>query len=221
MVTVDSDELVLLPLRFQVCFDNFDVPVRRNWAHPSGSALPHLHWGSPLPHLRRDRTHPCHICAGTGLTPATSALVLGLTSATSAPGLRQVAMRALLAMHILPSGPEAMVVSDKLRPHMPAGMSSDAARASESVRKRSLFSRPLAAPPTSTATTARVDAESLSRFIAERSADRLLCSWLVCGARLFGGCLSASVLLFRLGVWFSPSALASSAFYRWPALVAS
>ena len=47
----------------------------------------------------------------------------------------------------------------------------DAARASESVRKRSLFSRPLAAPPTSTATTARVDAESLSRFIAERSAD--------------------------------------------------
>jgi len=67
MVTVDSGELVLLPLRFQVCFDNFDVPVRRNWAHPSGSALPHLHWGSPLPHLRRDRTHPCHICAGTGL----------------------------------------------------------------------------------------------------------------------------------------------------------
>ena len=29
--------------------------------------------GSPLPHLRRDWAHPCHICAGTGLSPATSA----------------------------------------------------------------------------------------------------------------------------------------------------
>jgi hypothetical protein len=27
--------------------------------------------GSPLSHLRRDWAHPCHICAGTGLTPAT------------------------------------------------------------------------------------------------------------------------------------------------------
>ena len=26
--------------------------------------------GSPLPHLRRDWAHPCHTCAGTGLTPA-------------------------------------------------------------------------------------------------------------------------------------------------------
>ena len=25
--------------------------------------------GSPLPHLRRDWAHPCHICAGTGLAP--------------------------------------------------------------------------------------------------------------------------------------------------------
>ncbi len=25
------------------------------------------------PHLHRDRAHPCHICTGTGLTPATSA----------------------------------------------------------------------------------------------------------------------------------------------------
>ncbi len=24
----------------------------------------------PLPHLRRDWAHPCHICTGTGLTPA-------------------------------------------------------------------------------------------------------------------------------------------------------
>ena len=134
--------------------------------------------GPPRPHLLLDWAHPSHICAGTGLTPATSALGL------------QVVMRALLAMHILPSGPEAMVVSDKLRPHMPAGMSSDAARASESVRKRSLFSRPLAALPTSTATTARVDAESLSRFITECSAGSIsLFVWLcgVCGARLFEG----------------------------------
>ena len=29
--------------------------------------------GSALPHLRRDRAHPSHICTGTGLTPPTSA----------------------------------------------------------------------------------------------------------------------------------------------------
>jgi hypothetical protein len=33
--------------------------------------------GSPLPHLHRDWAHPCHICTGTGLTPATSAPGLG------------------------------------------------------------------------------------------------------------------------------------------------
>jgi hypothetical protein len=41
-----------------------------------GVPLPHLRapgLGSPLPHLRRDWARPCHICAGTGLTPATSA----------------------------------------------------------------------------------------------------------------------------------------------------
>jgi hypothetical protein len=101
IVTVDSDELVLLPLCFQVCFDNFDVPVT---------------------------------------------------------------MRALLAMHILPANAEAMIVSDKLRPHLPP--STDAARSSDSVRRRSLFSRPMAAPPASTSV-ARIDSESLSRFIAK------------------------------------------------------
>ncbi len=30
-----------------------------------------------MPHLRRDWAHPCHICAATGLTPATSAPGLG------------------------------------------------------------------------------------------------------------------------------------------------
>jgi hypothetical protein len=33
--------------------------------------------GHVLPHLHRDCAHPCHICTGTGLTPATSALGLG------------------------------------------------------------------------------------------------------------------------------------------------
>jgi hypothetical protein len=28
--------------------------------------------GPPLPHLHRDWAHPCHICTGTGFTPATS-----------------------------------------------------------------------------------------------------------------------------------------------------
>ncbi len=37
-------------------------------------AAPHLlpNLGSPLPHLRRDWARSCHICAGTGLTPATA-----------------------------------------------------------------------------------------------------------------------------------------------------
>ena len=35
--------------------------------------MPHLGLGSPLPHLCRDWAQPCHICARTGLTPATSA----------------------------------------------------------------------------------------------------------------------------------------------------
>jgi hypothetical protein len=33
--------------------------------------------GSPLPHLHQDWAHPCHTCAETGLTPATSAPGLG------------------------------------------------------------------------------------------------------------------------------------------------
>jgi hypothetical protein len=40
------------------------------------AATPQLHrdWGSPLPHLRRDRAHPSHICAGTGLPSRSSRL---------------------------------------------------------------------------------------------------------------------------------------------------
>ena len=38
-----------------------------------GTLAPHRDWGAPLPHLHREWAHPCHICAGTGLTPATSA----------------------------------------------------------------------------------------------------------------------------------------------------
>jgi hypothetical protein len=46
---------------------------------PCGSAaVPQgLGSGSPRPHLRRDWAHPAHICAGTGLTPPTSAPGLG------------------------------------------------------------------------------------------------------------------------------------------------
>ncbi len=36
--------------------------------------------GSPLPHLCRDWAHPCHICTGSGLDPATSASGLGSQS---------------------------------------------------------------------------------------------------------------------------------------------
>jgi hypothetical protein len=54
------------------------VSVRQGAGAPC-CALPHLApgLGSPLPHLHRDWAHPCHICTGTGLTPATSAPALG------------------------------------------------------------------------------------------------------------------------------------------------
>ena len=35
--------------------------------------------GSSLPHLHQDLAHRCHICAGTGLTPPTSAPGLALS----------------------------------------------------------------------------------------------------------------------------------------------
>ena len=57
--------------------------LRRDWL---GSPRPRLHrdWlGSPRPHLRRDRAHPVHICAGTGLTPPTSAPGLGSPAAVA------------------------------------------------------------------------------------------------------------------------------------------
>ena len=49
--------------------------LRRDWARPLPTSAPGL--GSPLPHLRRGWARPCHICAGTGLAPATSAPGLG------------------------------------------------------------------------------------------------------------------------------------------------
>ena len=36
--------------------------------------------GSPLPRLHREWAHPCRICTETGLTPATSALGLGVNN---------------------------------------------------------------------------------------------------------------------------------------------
>ena len=50
--------------------------ARREGSQPPASA-PGL--GSPLPQLRRDWAHPCLICAGTELTPATSAPGLSWT----------------------------------------------------------------------------------------------------------------------------------------------
>ena len=47
----------------------------RDWAPPAVTSAPGL--GSPQPHLHRDWARPCLICAGTGLTPATSAPELG------------------------------------------------------------------------------------------------------------------------------------------------
>jgi hypothetical protein len=49
--------------------------------------LPLRGLGSPLPHLRRDWAHPCQICSGTGLTPATSAPGLDPPLSPSAPRL--------------------------------------------------------------------------------------------------------------------------------------
>ena len=50
------------------------------------------HAGSPLPRLHRDRAHPCHICTGTELTPATTSAICTGT--------------ALLQIHVRPRRPE-------------------------------------------------------------------------------------------------------------------
>ncbi len=39
------------------------------------------HWAHPCPHRHRDWAHSCHICTGTGPTPATSAPATGPTPA--------------------------------------------------------------------------------------------------------------------------------------------
>ncbi len=65
--------------------------TRTSLIRKSFSTLPRS--GRPLriepspPHLRRDRTHPCHISTGIEHIPATSAPGPGFTPATSAPGL--------------------------------------------------------------------------------------------------------------------------------------
>ena len=45
-----------------------DGPMRADRLQPRKPGL-----GSPLPHLRWDWAHPCHICTGIGHTVATSA----------------------------------------------------------------------------------------------------------------------------------------------------
>jgi hypothetical protein len=49
--------------------------------------------GSPLPHLHRDWAHPCHICAGTGLTPAHICAGIGPTLAHIRAGTRRESAR--------------------------------------------------------------------------------------------------------------------------------
>jgi hypothetical protein len=49
-----------------------------------GSPRPHLH-GDSTSSLHQHWAHPCHICTGTGHTPALAATGTGLTPATSAP----------------------------------------------------------------------------------------------------------------------------------------
>jgi hypothetical protein len=51
---------------------------RSTWAGLT-PALSALGLSTFVPHLRRDWVHPCHICAGTGCTPATSAPGLQMT----------------------------------------------------------------------------------------------------------------------------------------------
>ncbi len=43
--------------------------------------------GSPLPHLHQERAHSCHICAGSGLAPATSSPGVGPPLPASTPEL--------------------------------------------------------------------------------------------------------------------------------------
>ncbi len=55
-----------------------EVVCEHHWSTPVSSCGGRQRVsGSPLPHLHRDWARPCHICTGTGLTPATSAPGLG------------------------------------------------------------------------------------------------------------------------------------------------
>jgi hypothetical protein len=66
--------------------------LHRDWAHPfctrTGLTAATSAGGSPLPHLHQDWAHHGHICAGTGLTPPTSAPGLG-SRAAAASGQRR------------------------------------------------------------------------------------------------------------------------------------
>jgi hypothetical protein len=55
------------------------VYSRHSWSSGRTPQLPHLRqdWTPHLPHLRWDSAHRFHICAGTGLTPPTTAPGLG------------------------------------------------------------------------------------------------------------------------------------------------
>jgi hypothetical protein len=54
-----------------LCDPGESAGALRSRAHRGGAAQART--GSPRPHLHRERAHPAHICAGTGLTPPASA----------------------------------------------------------------------------------------------------------------------------------------------------
>ena len=84
-----------------------------------------------LPHMHRDWAHPCHICRGTGLTPATYAPGLGsppTAPATSAPGWAYLlALRRMVVLmkvggrgqQLIPPMADALTVDGRARSHAP------------------------------------------------------------------------------------------------------
>ena len=56
--------------------------------------------GSPLPQLHRDWAHPCHICAGTGLAPMTSAPGLGSPLRHLRRDWSRIGIRCAVSQHV-------------------------------------------------------------------------------------------------------------------------
>ena len=132
------------------------APTSGDWARPSTFA-PRL--GPPLPHLRQDWTHPCHICTGTGLRartlvgsraagtrgpptstpehPSTPEHLKGLATFSSAAGEPHGQLSRLLPAALLPHRTARLRARAARRPatHSPA---SRRGRAAVRVRRRHL-----------------------------------------------------------------------------------